>query len=522
MVLSLVFFFISITSIFLSEVFANYNLQELSLFLVLLSPLPLFLLAKIEKKKIFIPFKETIYYLFFLIFSVVSTTFAIDKEIAIKTLLTYVSGYLFFVFSFNYSDNLDKNFKKFLIAISIFSCFIFFLNSVFNLNLFWKGVSLFYNYGHYQIGNLLVLGLIPIFPNPLSLLFFLFILFSYSRTAHISLAVIIIFQLLKSKFDKRAVLIGMSIIFLSFLFIIFKTQNQYQTKNKQLVGGRNVYFSYALSSIKELPLFGLGPGNFVYAVIKRQVNYGEFTDAAENFILEVLAENGLLAGMFFILFVLMILYRHKKNNNFLIFLALTLMFMTDFSYHFNIFLITWFVLGGLVSNSDKNNEINIIPYAVIIFIGAQIILSSQILLKQGLWKQSLLINPIQQSAYKTGISENIKYKNEQQAHYLLQRYDQNFGNSLALYHEINYYQALGEKAKNEPLYEKTLWFRSFLDINKLKQARNFYIDLHGNSKGDERMAQILRKIKKSYSEKEMNSDFYKIINDFCLKTNIGC
>lgn len=521
MPLSLIFFFISITGIFLSEVFAGSNRLELSLFIVLLTPFFLFLLAKIEKKKIVIPVRETIIYIIFLVFSAVSTAFAIDKEIAIQSLLIYISGYLFFLFTFNYQESLNKYFKRFLVTISLFSCLIFLVNNVFHLNLFLHGVSLFYNFGHYQIGNLLVLGLISIFPNPLSLLFFIFILYSYSRTAHISLIIIFILQLLKNQLNKKVAVIACLIIIASLIFIASKTNYLKQT-NKWLVSGRNIYFSYALSSIKEFPLFGIGPGNFIYTVVKRQVNYGEYTDQADNIFLHVLSENGILAGVFFITFVLLILRKYRKNKNYLEFLALTLMFMSDLTYLFDFFLILWFILGGLTLDSKKKKEVNIIFPVLIIFLIAQIILLSQILLKQGLWKESLLIYPFQKNAYKIAIQENIELKDKQQGYYFLQKYDQIFGRSLTIFQETSYYQVFGEKNKVASLYEQSLWFRTFTNIERLKKVWYFYIELYGNIKGDEKMASILKQIKNSYSEKEKTSDFYKLINGFCLKTNIGC
>jgi O-antigen ligase len=521
MTLSLLFFFISLTGIFLSEVFAGYNRLELSHFLIFLSPLLLFLLARIEKKKIVIPLNETIIYLVFAIFSVISTIFSIDKEVAIRSLLIYLSGYLFFIFSFNYSKELNKYFKYFLILISIFSCLVFLANNIFHLDLFKKGISLFYNYGHYQIGNLLVLGVLSIFPNPFSLIFFGFILFSYSRTAHISLIVTFIILLFKEKLDKKTALLGALIIFASLIFIFLKSGYLHKT-NKQLVSGRNIYFSYALSSIKEFPLFGTGPGNFIYSVFKRQVNLGEYTDQTDNIFLQVLSENGILAGIFFITFVLLILRRHKKNKNYLAFLALTLMFMSDLTYSFNFFLILWFILGGLTLDSKKKKEVNIIFPVLIIFLIAQIILLSQILLKQGLWKQSLLIYPFQKNAYKIAIYENIKNKNKKEVYYFLQKYDKIFGKSLTIFQETYYYQFLGKNDKAASLYEKSLWFRTFTNIQRLKNIWSFYRSTYGNLKGNEKMAQILVKIKKSYSEKDKNSDFYKLINDFCLKTDIGC
>ena len=521
MTLSLLFFFISLTGIFLSEVFTDYNRLELSTFLVLLTPLFLFLLAKIEKRKIEIPIYETIAYVIFLIFSVVSTAYAIDKEIAIKSLLIYASGYFFFIFSFNYSKELNKYFKYFLILISIFSCLVFLANNIFHLDLFKKGISLFYNYGHYQIGNLLVLGLLSAFPNPFSLIFFVFILFSYSRTAHISLIVVFIILLFKDKLDKKTALLGALIIFASLIFIVLKT-NYLQQTGGQWGSGRNIYFSYAISSIKENPLFGTGPGNFIYSVFKRQVNLGEYTDQADNIFLHVLSENGILAGAFFILFILLILYQHKKNINFLIFLALTLMFMSDLSYLFNFFLISWFILGGLTLDSKKKKEVNIIFPVLIVFIGAQLILLSQILLQQGLWRQAIFINPFQKKTYEMAIKENIRQKNKQKARYFLQKYDRVFGRSIAIFSEIKYYHVLGDKDKASKLFEEALWFRTFTRNNLIWSAWNYYGDYYGRSKADEKMSSILKQIKNSYAEKDKTSDFYKIINDFCLKTSIGC
>jgi len=523
MALSLVFFFISITSIFLREVFQNSNKLEFSSILVLLTPFFLFLLAKIEKKKIFIPLKETIVYLIFIAFSIISTAFAVDIELAIRSLLIYISGYFFFIFSFNYSQNLSKYFKWFLILISASSCLIFFFKDAFHFNLMQPGgMSLFYNYGHYQIGNLLTLGSLTIFPNPLSLLFLVFIVASYSRTALISLIIVIIIKSLKDKLNKNVILIGGLIIIIGLVFVIFKTHFQYLTQNKQLTSSRDTYFSYAINSIKEFPSFGIGPGNFVYAVFKRQVNNREFTDSAENMFLEILSENGILAGAFFMIFVTLIFLSRKKNVYYYLFLSLTLMFMTDFSYHFNLFLITWFVLGGLALEPKKKIEVDIITPITIIFIIVQVILFSQILLANGLWMQSLILNPFQKNAYRKAIYENIKHKNKQKANYYLQKYDQIFGNSLAIFEELNYHQALGEKEKSEPLYEKTLLFRSFINVFSLKKTWFFYIDLYGNTKGNQKMADILKKIKKSYSEKDKTSDIYTQINNFCLKTDIGC
>ncbi len=523
MPLSLLFFFVSITGIFLNDIFATYNIGRLSFFLTLILSFFLFLSAKVEKKKIYIPIKETIFYLLFIIFSVISTFLAIEKEVAFESLLLYGAGYLFFLFSFNYQEEIKKAIKPFLVSLSMLAILAFSINGLFKLSFFKESSSLFYAYDHNQIGNFLVLGLVSVFPSLLFLLFFVFILFSYSRTAYLSLILIFILQLLKNKLNKKAALIGGLIILVSLIFTVLTTCNLYLTRKKQLVGGRNIYFSYALSSIKEKPWFGVGPGNFYYAASKRQVNYGEGTTTAHNIIFNVLAENGVLAGIFFILFILLIIYRRKKDINFLLFLALSLMFMFDFSYRYNIFLVLWFILGGLVLDSKEKAEINMVIPALIVFIGAQVIIFGQILLNQGLWRQSLIIYPLQKKAYETAIEESIKLKNKQQAYYFLQKYDQLFGRSFqTIFKEIDYYQVLEDKNKIAALYEQAILLRPFVDVRMMKQMRDFYIELYGSSKANEQMAVILRQIKDSYLKQDRTSDLYRQINSFCLKADLGC
>lgn len=520
MAISLTVFFASIFGILLSDIFSGRNNFPPSFFLISMTPFLLFLLTVIEKKKINIPIRATIIYILFLFFTSVSTFFSVDKEISIKLLFIYISGYLFFIFSFNYKEILSRYFGKFLVGISAFSCLIFSVDNILHLNLFNTG-SLFFNYGHHQIGNLLVFGLLSVFPNPLFLIFFLFMLFSYSRTAHISLMMVLIIRLITHKLNKLPIIIGLIVISTSLLFIVLKTNLIIQT-SKQIFSGRNIYYSYALSSIKELPLFGVGPGNFAYVVFKKQLNSAEFTDQTENIVLQVLSENGILAGAFFILFIYIIFQKKKKDINFLMFLALNIIFMIDLSYSFNFFLILWFILGGLTLDSNKKMEVGIIIPSAVIFVGALIILSSQILLKIGLWKQSIFVYPIQKDGYRKAIRENIILKDKKKTYYYLHKYDQIFGKSTAIFDEINYYSVFKEKNKTAELYERLLWFRPFVDAATLNRIWHFYVNLYGISKGNEKMANILRQIKSSYSEKDKRSDFYKQIDNFCIKTYIGC
>ena len=221
---SLILFFLSIAAIFFNDVFA-IDSSQLGFFLVLLIPLLLFLLTKIENKRLFIPVKESIFYLIFIIFSAISTFRAIDKEMSIQFLSIYMTGYLFFIYGFNYRDSLNKYFKWFLIGISIISVLIFSINKIFTLKLFDNGASLFYGgYYHNELGTVLILGIIIclykfIFEKSNKLLILLlffssFLIFSFSRSAYLAVIIIgVIFCLIKKSWLPITLVILMTCLF---------------------------------------------------------------------------------------------------------------------------------------------------------------------------------------------------------------------------------------------------------------------------------------------------------------------
>lgn len=523
---SFVLFLIIFELIVITDIFPYViNIYKLNDFIVFFSPFFLFFLAKIERKKTYLPIKTTYFYFLFFIFSTISSCFAIDKEIAFKKLFLYISYYFFFIFAWNNQDYLERYFKKFLLMILIFFIALFSINYFFKLNLFYDGGSIFYNYDHNQIGNFLVLGFIITFPNLLSIIFFIFIMLSYSRTSYLILIFTPFFKLLTNKIEKKSIFIGFFIIFSSIFFLFLTTKNLYLTKNKKIFGLRNIYFSYALSSIKEKPFFGVGPGNFYFSVLKRQLNSGETTTTSHNIFLEILAENGILAGLFFSLFVLSFLFKSKRNINFLLFLALLLIFMLDFSYIFNTFIILWFIIGGLILSPKEKKEINLVFPSLIIFVFGQIILISQILLNRNFWRQSLFIYPMQKKSYELAIEENIRKKSIDQAYYYLKKYNQLFKqNYYAVLNQINYYSnpLLNDKKKLIELYERLILLKPIDEIDNLRKLRYLYTEHYGPIKAREKMSVLLKTIKSNILSNDKKSELYNQINSFCIKAKLGC
>lgn len=544
----LIFFYLSIGTIFSLDIFSSYNISELSFFFALTLSLFLFLSIQIGKKKIYIPVKETIFYLIFIIFSIISTSLAIDKEVAVQSLLIYVAGYFFFIFAFNYQENLNKYFKWFLIIISIFSSLIFLINKIHPLNLFNDGSSLFYNgYYHNEVGNVIILGILVCLYLVLFkkknifialLLFFLpFFIFSYSRSAYLAIIIVgTIFFFIKKNWS----LVVFLVLITSLFFVTTKEIRNYFPSSvdnwlvnkllipeqKSLTGKRFQHFYYALKSIKDKPLFGVGPGNLYLATVKYQFNREEMTMSAHNILLDIIAENGTLAGVSFLIFLAFIFKRMKKNLYFYLFLSLTLIFLFDFSYRYTSMLLIWIILAGITLNSNKDdieiNNMTILLPVIIVFIFGQIILIGKFLNNIGLSDLSLKLYPLNSDAYMKIIETNIKSGNTKNALNYLIIYDLNFKDGhVADYNKGKFYEELNDKKNSIYFYKKTLYDTPILASTILNKIVVLYVSLYGERLGRREVEKFINQFRKEVIIPK-KSDVEKIIKEFCYDYKLKC
>ena len=545
---SLILFFLSISGIFLIDVFGNYNVSQLSFFLVLLAPFFLFLLTKIERKKVYLPIKETIFYLIFIIFSVISTFFAIDKEIAFKSLLLYGAGYFFFIFSFNYQESFNKYFKWFLIIISLFSSLIFLIDKVFHLSLFTDAASLFYGrYYHNELGNLLILGIVIclfkiLFESKnkffILLLFFLpFFVFSYSRSAYLALIIIgTTFFFIK----KNWLVIVVTILITGLFFITTTEVNRFfptpikefmenkllLPKKKSFTGKRQQHFYYALLSIKDRPFFGYGPQNLYLSTIKKQFNWQEGMTTAHNIILDIFAENGVLAGTSFLIFLILLFIKMRKNLYFYLFLSLTLIFLFGFSHRYTSFFLLWMILMGISFESQKKDKIikndTILSAAFILFIFAQVILIGKIFYNIGLTSLSLKIYPLKSEVYREIIETNIKKGEKEEGLRNLTKYDSIFKEGfIANLNKGKFYEELNDKKNAVYFYKKAIYDKPLSSSTLLSKIIALYVDLDGEDIGKLETTKFINQFKKKVIIPK-KSDVEKIIQGFCYDYKLKC
>ncbi|EKE15265.1 MAG: hypothetical protein ACD_12C00102G0002, partial [uncultured bacterium] len=461
---------------------------------------------KFEGKKILVPKKESLFYLLFILFSIISTFFSIDREIAFESLLIYISCYFYFIFSFNYQEKLIQYFKWFLIGILIFSCLIFLADRVFHMNLFQEGNSLFYGgYYHNEIGNLLTLGLvISLYDKlPILLLFFLpYFVFSYSRSAYLSLIITSVLLLIKRKtagFDKQIILLNIILIGILLFFNTTREVNRYfpqpiknfiekkllLSKEKSFTGKRPQHYYYTWLTILEKPFFGVGPGNLYLSTIKKQFNQEEGTTTAHNLVLDVFAENGIFAGIFFMMFLAFIFKKSKKELYFNLFLSLSLIFLFNFSYRYASILLIWIILAGISLTNTKinNNDFNKIMLfsAVVLFVFGQIVLFGTL--------KIYFLN------FKEGYFANL---------------------SKAKYHEELDNENMAIFYYKIALYEKPT--SSVIILEKIAILnKNIYGQVIGRKQTEKFISQFKKDIKIP-----KNSDVEKMIKNFCYDYQLTC
>jgi O-antigen ligase len=385
--------------------------HQISPFLIILIPVALWLANR--NKKIIFPKNLSISFALFIAVSVLSALFSQNILNSLLYTLFYAACFIIFIYVFNFKKQLASHLLPTIFTFSILFCmYSLFLNS--QLSTFTPHLSpsngyqlIFSRFGsHNHLGDWLLLPLIsvaylllgntrinakknanqrknsdpspfpfPLFPKMsyviwllLVVLFFPFFLFSYSRSAYLSLIltlIIMILYLVRKKVFKPSVfaLCLMSIITLSsFIFLISSSRcgcNYYITKTTQYLssnenlnykapfGGRGEYVREAVLSIINKPIFGVGPGNFVYASKKYNPIPGLWAESSHNIFLDIAAENGVITIIIFIIIITIMLRKAEKNIYFFMALALLLNFQTDYTFRIFSVLILFFVLMGI-------------------------------------------------------------------------------------------------------------------------------------------------------------------------------
>lgn len=362
--------------------------------LILLS---IYCLFVVIKNHYHIPNKLGLLYLTFLILTCFSTIISKDIYRSIGYLFLYFSLGIVFIYGYNNKKSLTQYLVPIIFSLSLFfSVYSIIVN---NLNFkFWliepiSGYQLVFPFfsSHNNLGDFLTLPLICLFYYLLidhkhifikiscALLILPFFLFSYSRSAYVSFIVsaglmLAYFTNKKFKLLTSSQILILLFMALSTLFLFSVASDKMQMKQliifnnilmnrnglsstKSLSGERLSYTKDALLSLQSYPLLGVGPNNFIYISKQYMTKPWLWSETSHNIFLDILSENGIPAGILFILILFYIFWNSEKNIFF--FLAITLLINFQTNYTFKIYsLIFLFVIFLSLLYVDKSKSAN--------------------------------------------------------------------------------------------------------------------------------------------------------------------
>lgn len=528
------------SAIFLLEGLALKNGREISILLLLLFPSILFFELLITKKRVFVPLKMAVLFTIFLSFSFISTVFSVDIKASFPYFLHYLSLFLVFIVAFNYKKSLKKpiivSFFVFSFIFSIYSLLLPFLLKTFPFLIPYSS----YNFvtagtrSHSQLGNFLVLPIVISFYSIFSkgetflkgkrekrllflatIFFTPFLVFSYSRTAYLALilsfVIITLYLIKKRQFKVRSFyLVFFAIVMLTIVVLSIATvseakklplissinkalSSQFDLKDKRLLAYRQEFFLQATLAIFDRPWFGWGPQNFGYASNKYNVIGGGGVASSHNLFLDIFAENGLLAGLAFLLIILMIFKSSKFDILKVSFLGIFLVFQTDYTYKIYSFFLLFFILAGLIYEEKKVKIKSRLPLALsaILLILVNLILMSKIFLKNKKYQLAFYLNPLSSEVYIPLIEYEMGRGNYSKGFFYLDLYEKvSKGDAQILNYIGETYLRSKEKERALDKFKKAYFWDPFGWDRQTEEAfyrKIYYLEkkLHGEKMAKE-------------------------------------
>lgn len=524
-------------------------------------PIIFFIYAVLTRKKLVFPLVSGTLFLLFLLFSLVaSLNFSVDKQQSFELWLFYLSAFLVYIFTYNCKELGSRIIRTVILWGGGLFVILYVLQLIFPNFVLFKYIPVDeYNFFtptyafHNHLGDFIGLTMIYCLYEYLQsrkktyLILFIaatpFLLGSFSRSAYLAFtaSLFALFIWLRKNLDdstkNRVVFFGLITIIIVYLTslvvargldeksrVVKITENivaRLRLPKKDLLSSRPEFFYHSIRSFQQNPLFGVGPGNFLYAARQNQDKYFAWSDNAHNIILDMLVENGLFVTMFFLLFLFMVLKSGLNQKSFavLAFLYLLVIFQTDYLYKFYSLFILFFIIAGRIIEEKNRQDVNLLYGALtlFLFLMANIIIVNKILIKAGRYEMAQKIYPLNKETYLPLINQALKKEDYDSAMQWAQTYrsyapaDILAQSTLA---DLNIY--LGEEDDGLTIYENMYKHDPYLQFSLIEKIYNLKKDRESTMSA----RLFIKEVLKNYKNKLPYSyDLANQIRSFCRKEN---
>jgi O-antigen ligase len=489
------------------------QLDSFNFLLIMVTPLFLALLTITSPGKI--AFNKRFLFLTLFFAATMSISFCFSQNYAQSQphLIRLFAGLSLMLFGALFGQYLRTDLPKMLIFLGVIFSLISLLLTNVPLARDWLMPKTGYNLVfptyrlHNHLGDFLVLPILALIYNlnrqkkPLLILGWIFIFgllvfYSYSRSSYLALAVsltaLAIMQIKqKIKLSQLALIILLGL--LAVLFLVITTKESAVSinwldaiENKPLLNGRDRYWGASLATIKDYFWFGIGEGNFVYAMGRYNTTLFDWTQSSLNILLSIFCENGVFAFLTFAALLVWIIKNSRFDLNFLFFLALLTNFQTNYTYEIaGVWLLFWLVMGLSVKN--KAESVVVKPEWVLIpgLISLVILIST------------LFFNPLNQTAHEHLIVEQLFKQQYRPALLSLRLYQKIYrADAISQYAAANYYLALNKPRQALAAYYQAYLWNPFANLDLYRRIYALEKKLNGEKAARLFLKDYQNKVKK--------------------------
>ena len=538
-----VFFWVYFLTTLLTGSLALTGTADLNQKLLLALPL---LLALITFNSIAKPqLNKTLFWLLSIFALTMLTAFLFSQHYGNSAthLVRWLSGLSVFVFAIWFGPEIRPKLAKILMFLGIFFSLFFlalnYLPQYFGFLMQQNGYNLvFPTYRlHNHLGDFLVLPVIvliynlrqgkkPLFTLAWIIVFGLLIFYSYSRSSYTALGaglVTLFFTQLKQK-SKFSQLVSLTLLLIgAILFLLLTTQESNlklsffsAIENKLLLNGRDQYWGASIKAIQDYFWFGIGEGNFVYAMGRYSSIPFNWTESSLNLFLSVFSENGVFAFVVFMALVIWVIKNNRFDLNFVLLTALLINFQTDYTYEIvGMWLLFWLIMGLSVRHNPAYQPIRqnwlILPGLIGILLLLQLVITPVLGLFR-LHSLAFIANPLDSNNQEKLIINQLFTQKYSQAELQLCLYQRFYRADFSRqYATANYYLALNQPQKALASYYQAYLWNPYANLDVYRQIYELETKLNGKEKANLFLQNYQKQIDKitgkSYFAQKLKKDW---------------
>lgn len=511
----------------------------------LLLALPLLLSILTLNSKIKPQLNKTLFVLLGGVFVTMLISFCFSRHYAnsLVHLVRLLAGLSLFAFSIWFGPEIRPQLPKVLLLLGVFYSLLFLFLNYQSQSFGWlmpqNGYNLFFPIYrlHNHLGDFLVLPILALIYNLRQekklllsiswlIIFTLLAFYSYSRSSYTALTaglLVLLITQIKYKLKPYQLILGLLFILGTGSFLLLTTKETAPSlswlnavENKLLLNGRDQYWGVSLMAIKDHFWFGIGSGNFIYAMARYNNIPFNWTESSLNIFLSIFSANGVFVFLAFVALLVWVIKNSNFGLSFILLIALLVNFQTDYTYEIvGMWLLFWLIMGLSIKNKPPLVNLSyhklLLPGIIGLLLLSQLIITP-ILSQLKLYELAWLINPLNKANQEKLIVRQLFQQQYGLAKWQLKLYQRLYqADSINQYSSANYYLALEEPQQALSAFYQAYQWNPYTNLDLYRRIYTLEKSLNGKRAATRFLQSYETKVKqikdKSYFSQKIKKDW---------------